>query len=161
MTQKLQKSQRLGQANNQEGRLWSGPSQLLLPNFTGIKKQPFNPATPTSNGQEIYSFTWHFPLFQTTPKAGGILSVTISVSNKTLRKYGSAGGWGQRRPPSYLWKLTLEEHYTVSPLPWEVLNSAWASQMQCPSSLTFNSKKQESALIKFTFRKKKNKKPPS
>lgn len=42
-TQKLQKSQRLGQANSQEGRLWSGPSLLLLPNSTGIKKQPLSP----------------------------------------------------------------------------------------------------------------------
>lgn len=29
--QKPQKSERLGQANSQEGRLWASPSQLLLP----------------------------------------------------------------------------------------------------------------------------------
>lgn len=109
-TQKLQKSQRLGQANSQEGRLWFGLSLLLLPNSTGIKKQLLSPPTPTPYGQQIYSFSWHFPFFQTTSKAGGILSVTISFPRKLWESMGQqeVGASTGLHPTSgsWLWRNT-------------------------------------------------------
>ncbi|XP_076968145.1 LOW QUALITY PROTEIN: forkhead box protein R1 [Tamandua tetradactyla] len=125
-------SQRLRQANSQEGRLWPRPP---LNYFHLIALALRNSSPCGLNVQQIYNFTrQHFPFFQTAPE-GWKNTVRHNLCFRDSFEKVPAGmqGVASTRPRSCLWKLTEEGHRRFEEEARALASTQLESIQQCMS----------------------------